>query len=361
MRCGVMAHRVAGEVDVEDRIKEVLERFAGQRFNDATIIAVERQYNVDGRRADIAVLKDDGLPILLIETKKKYERGGWRVERRFIPTSEDVVGQAVAYAAILKRRGIHVSFVAAANESQLALFTVPENIEQLVDWSAIEERDYGRVLRNFYEFRHKYLVFHRPHRFSEEFFRELLETVTGIYAKRFKVEERRQELHWVLIEDFRGFVDFMAPFIQDAIAPGGRFRDDIARLIEEYSRRTGYTPTPKGLAREMAYVLLNKIVFYKVLERYYKLPRLEPLYERGLAQMCHDYLAKTKTSRYGGDTISREARRLLSINGDSAVGRISRREAPSQKKLGKRLDGYYSFKRTLSFLIYGKYRWLGVR
>jgi hypothetical protein len=349
------------EAQVEDRVKEILERFVGQRFNNVTITKVERQYPVgDNRAADVVVLKDDGLPILLIETKK-YERGEWRVERRFIPTSEDIVGQAVAYAAILKRRGIHVSFVAAANESQLALFTVPENIEQFVDWSAIEERDYGRVLRNFYEFRLDNLVFHRPHRFSEEFFKELLETVTGIYAKKFGVEERRQKLHWVLIEDFRGFVDFMAPFIQDAIAPGGRFRDDIARLVEEHSRRTGYTPTPKGLAREMAYVLLNKIVFYKVLERYYKLPRLEPLYERGLAQMCHDYLAKTKTSGYGGDTISREARRLLSINGDSAVGRISRREAPSQKKLGKRLDGYYSFKRTLSFLIYGKYRWLGVR
>jgi hypothetical protein len=48
------------------------------------------------------------------------------------------------------------------------------------------------------------------------------------------------------------------PFIQ---APGDRFRNDI-------TRRTGYTPTPEGLAREMAYVSLNKIVFYKVLERY---------------------------------------------------------------------------------------------
>jgi hypothetical protein len=160
MRCGVMAHRIAGEVDVKDRIKEILERFVGQRFNDVTITAVKRQYDVDGRRADIAVLKDDGLPILLIETKKKYERGGWRVERRFIPTSEDVVGQAVAYVAILKRKGIYVPFVATANESQLALFTIPEEIEQLVDWRAVEERDYGRVLRSFYEFRHKYLVFH---------------------------------------------------------------------------------------------------------------------------------------------------------------------------------------------------------
>jgi type I restriction-modification system DNA methylase subunit len=286
----MMAYRIAGEVDVEDRIKEVLERFVSQRFNDVTITAVERQYDVDGRRADIAVLKDDGLPILLIETKKKYERGGWRVERRFIPTSEDVVGQAVAYAAILKRRSIYVPFVATANESQLTLFIVPENIEQLVDWRAIEQRDYGRVLRNFYEFRHDNLVFHRPHRFSEDFFKELLETATGVYAKRFGVEERRQELHWALIEDFRGFVDFLAPFIQDAIAPRGRFRDNIARLVEEHSMRTGYTLTPEGLAREMAYVLLNKIVFYKVLERYYKLPKLEPLYERGLAQSCHAYL-----------------------------------------------------------------------
>jgi hypothetical protein len=70
-----MAHRIVGEVDVEDRIKEVLEKFVGQRFNDVTITAVKRQYDVDGRWADIALLKDDGLPILLIETKKKYDEG----------------------------------------------------------------------------------------------------------------------------------------------------------------------------------------------------------------------------------------------------------------------------------------------
>ncbi len=66
----------------------------------------------------------------------------------------------------------------------------------------------------------------------------------------------------------------------------------ILLVVEERSRRTGYTPTPEGLAREMAYVLLKKIVFYKVPERYYKLPRLEPLYERGIAQRCHPRLTK---------------------------------------------------------------------
>jgi type I restriction-modification system DNA methylase subunit len=294
-----MARPLTAEVDVKDRIAEVLGRFVNQKFNGITITTVKKEYEVDGRRADIAVLKDDGLPILLIETKKKYyERRGRgfsvRVETRFIPTSEEVVGQAVAYAALLKRKGVHMPFVATANESQLALFVVPEDIDRLVNWDAIRERDYGRVVGGFYEFRHYNLVFHKSHRFSEEFFKDLLETVTGIYAKRFGVEERRQELHWILIEDFKGFVDFLAPFIQDAIAPGGRFRKDVARLIEEYSRRTGYTPTPEGLAREMAYVLLNKIVFYKVLERYYKLPELKPLYEVGAVQTCNAYLAKLR-------------------------------------------------------------------
>jgi len=40
----------------------------------------------------------------------------------------------------------------------------------------------------------------------------------------------------------------------------------------------------------MAYVLMNKIVFYKVLERYYRLEKLEPLYERGRANTCSAYL-----------------------------------------------------------------------
>jgi len=281
------------EIQVEARIRRILEKFINQKFNNITITGVEEQYDVgDGRKADIAVLKDDGKPLLIIETKKKYESGGYRVERLFMPTSEEVVGQAVAYAAILKGRGIYVPFVATANESQLALFMVPENIEQLVDWEAIKRREYGRVVRDFYDYKNKYQLLHRPHFFSEEFFKELLDTVTGVYIKKYRAEEKKQELHWVVIEDLRSFVDFIAPFVEQAIVPSGRFREDIAKRLEEYSKRTGYTPTPRQLAREMAYVLLNKIVFYKVLERYYKIPRLEPLYEGGIVKTCSEYLKK---------------------------------------------------------------------
>jgi tRNA1(Val) A37 N6-methylase TrmN6 len=287
-----MALGLRAEVDVQGKIRDVLNKFINQKFNNVSITAVYEQYEIDRRRADIAVLKDDGKPILLIETKKKYERGSsYKVERLFIPTSEHVVGQVVAYAALLKEKGVYVPFVATANDSQFALFVVPEEIEKLVDWRAIKEREYDKVIRRFYDFRNQYLLLHKRHNnFSEEFFKELLDTITGIYVKKYGLEEKRQEPHWSLIEDFRGFVDFLAPYIQEAIAPNGRFREDVAKAVEEHAKRTGYRPAPEVLAREMAYVLMNKIIFYKVLERHYALPNLKPAYREGLARTCSSYL-----------------------------------------------------------------------
>jgi type I restriction-modification system DNA methylase subunit len=283
------------EFDVEGKVASVLERFVGQKFNGVTITLVKRQYEVEGRRADIAVLKDDGKPLLIIETKKKERGGSWSVERHFILTTEDVVGQAASYAALLKRIGVYVPFIATANDRQLALFRVPENIEDLVDWDAIDERDYGRVVKDFYKFKKENLILHRPHGpFSEEFFKELLDTITGIYVAKYSVGEKRQDWHWLVLEDLRAFVDFLAPFIEQAIAEKGRFKDSIAGKLEEYRKKTGYKPAPPQLAREMAYVLLNKIVFYKVLEHYYKLPRLAPLYREGVVKTCSEYLKKLR-------------------------------------------------------------------
>jgi type I restriction-modification system DNA methylase subunit len=287
----VVALGIRAEIDVQGKIRDVLKKFVDQKFNGVTITEIKEQYEIDGRWADLAVLKDDGRPILLIETKKKYERGGYRAERLFIPTSEHVMGQVVAYAALLKKRGVYVPFVATANDTQLALFVVPEKIEELVNWRAIDEREYGEVIKKFYDFRDQFLLFHKRHsNFSEEFFKELLDTITGIYAEKYGLEEKRQEPHWSLIEDFRGFVELLALYVQGAIAPNDKFREDITKAVEEHAERTGYRPPPEALAREMAYVLMNKIIFYKVLERYYKLPELKPAHREGLANTCSSYL-----------------------------------------------------------------------
>ncbi|MGC8988446.1 restriction endonuclease subunit M, partial [Infirmifilum sp.] len=287
---------IRSEAQVEDRIRDVLAKFLNQRFNGITITAVERQYDVGGnRRADIAVLKDDGRPLLIIETKRKIERhGGWRVERNFIVSSPEVVGQAMAYAALLRKKGIHVPFIATANDRQIAVFLVPEDLENFVDWEAVRKRDYGRVIRNFYDYRHNYMLLHEVHSFSEQYFRDLLDKLTGIYAKPDSLKEKRQPLHWILIEDLRGFVDLLTPYVLEAIAPNGRYRVEIAEMVEDYARRRGYSPAPGNLAREMAYVLLNKIVFYKILERFYGLPKLQPLYREGEVRTVSEYLTRLR-------------------------------------------------------------------
>lgn len=292
-----MSFVIRREIDVESKIADILSKFIGKKFHNAGIAGVVRQYDrgLEGRRADIAVIKDDGMPLLLIETKKKYETRGFRVERRFIVTSEEVLGQVFSYAAILKRSGIYVPFVATANDKQIAVFLVPEDIDKQVDWDAVQRRDYGHVLSKNYiheTLRAKYLILHKQIRFAEDFFDEILDTITGIYAGGYGVEKKKQELHWVLIEDLRGFVDFLTPFIYDAIAPGGKFRDDVAKLVQDYVKSRGYSPSPEQLAREMAYVLLNKMVFYKVLERHYEIEPLKPFYREGIVKTVSQYLGK---------------------------------------------------------------------
>ncbi|MGC9012693.1 N-6 DNA methylase, partial [Thermogladius sp.] len=292
------------EFDVEEKISEILKKFVNQKFHGVTVTGVKRQYGegLGGRKADIVVLVDGGAPLVIIETKKKYEKPGYRSERRFHVTSEEVVGQVFAYAAILKRNGIYVPFVATANDRQLALFMVPKEIDKVVNWEAIDDRDYGRVLSTKYIYetlRPKYLLKHERIRFTDDFFAGYLDLMCELYAKPFEVreeekEKKRQELHWLVIEDLRGFVDVLTPFVMDAIAPGGSFKRELAGEVEKYAKERGYSPTPEQLAREMAYVLMNKIVFYKVLERYYNLDKLKPFYSEGEVRTVSEYLKKLK-------------------------------------------------------------------
>ncbi|MEM4592993.1 MAG: N-6 DNA methylase, partial [Sulfolobales archaeon] len=123
-----------------------------------------------------------------------------------------------------------------------------------------------------------------------------LDKLTGIYVKKYKLEDVKRELSWILIEELRGFVETLYPFVLDAIAtPDGKYKDEWEQRIDSYAKEKGYKPIPEHLAREMAYVLLNKVIFYKVLERYYKdLPRLEPLYSKNYVNTVNQYLGKLK-------------------------------------------------------------------
>lgn len=293
------------EYDVQQKILSILEDLAKKSvmFNNVSITRVVLNYEIEygGHRrfADIAVLANGDRPLLIIETKKKYEReGSYRSVKRFHVASEEVLGQVFSYAAILKRKGVDVPFVATANDKQIAVFYVPEDIDNHVNWGAIRNREYNKVLEINYIYgvlREKYMLMHVPIRFTKEFFADILEKLTGIYVKRYKLEDIKQEPSWILIEDLRGFVDALTPFVTDAIAPGGRYGSEWEHRVNEYAQAKGYRPEPEQLAREMVYVLLNKIVFYKVLERHYKnLTRLEPLYSKGYVKTVNEYLKKLR-------------------------------------------------------------------
>ncbi|MEM3449394.1 MAG: N-6 DNA methylase [Nitrososphaerota archaeon] len=293
------------EYEVQQKILSILEKFSerGLKFNDIHIDKVALNYEIKyaghNRYSDIAVLVNGEKPLLLIETKKKYEKGStYKTERRFHVASEEVLGQVFSYAAILKAKNIYVPFVATANDKQIAVFQVPEDIDEHVNWKAIRERDYGKVLSIGYIYstlRESYMLMHKGIKFSDDFFSELLDKLTGIYVKKYRLEEVKQELSWILIEDLRGFVDTLSPFVLDAIAPNGKYSDQWEQRVDSYSRAKGYEPKPRQLAREMVYVLLNKIVFYKVLERHYKdLPKLEPLYSKGSVNTVNQYLNRLK-------------------------------------------------------------------
>ncbi|MEM1832481.1 MAG: N-6 DNA methylase, partial [Desulfurococcaceae archaeon] len=294
------------EFDVQQKILDILKKFAekGLKFNGVAITGVVMNYEIEyddrKRYVDIAILVDGDKPLLVIETKKKYEReGSYRAERRFHVTSEEVLGQVFSYAAILKTEGIYVPFVATANDKQIAVFQVPEDIDSNIDWEAVDKREYGRVLRIDYIYgvlRPNYMLDHKPIRFSEDFFADLLDKLTGIYVKKYKLEDVKRELSWILIEELRGFVETLYLFVLDAIAtPDGKYKSEWEQRVDSYAREKGYKPRPEHLAREMAYVLLNKIIFYKVLERYYKgLPRLEPLCSKGYVDTVNQYFDKLK-------------------------------------------------------------------
>jgi len=73
------------------------------------------------------------------------------------------VSQAISYAAFLKSSGVYGLFAATVNARQLALFATDENTEELVDWDAVSKRDYGRVTKDFYEFKNDNLILHGLH------------------------------------------------------------------------------------------------------------------------------------------------------------------------------------------------------
>jgi type I restriction-modification system DNA methylase subunit len=236
------------EAEVESKLHHylfsVLEKrgftVEGVRFDEP-----KTQFPVNGRRADLAVILAEGKkPLLIIETKRKYEeKGYYRAVRNIMPTSRVVIDQALWYAIYSG-----APYFATTNGRVFALFRRPEAGEK------------------FSFDTHRILIKERV-TINEEFAEEILITVARLYKQ---VPVAVTPLDWSFIVVLRDFVTWLSEAVEPLIRKKLKTDEEFKAQYEKFAEEVGYKPDAGQLAKEMAYVFMNKIVFYKVLERHFK-------------------------------------------------------------------------------------------
>jgi hypothetical protein len=262
------------ESEFQDRLVEIFrEAIKGTRFDGITFDDVKRNVPVDNREADIVLYHSGGLPFLVLETKRK---GGQTPRAVNDPTSADIMGQAISYVHLYNKDGIRVPFFGAATPALLAIFRTPENLKDFVNRSKVEQRDYSRVIphERWHELLTNHVIVMEKPDLRKEWASKVLETL----AKEFREKGSAAiGLSWALINRLRSFVDVLSEDIKPLLSEKMKRDELIKSGLEKLRKELGFKPDVNSLARMMAYVFMNKLVFYKVLEKKYRIPKLVEL------------------------------------------------------------------------------------
>jgi type I restriction-modification system DNA methylase subunit len=260
-------------------------------------LTVEREYPVDNKRVDIAVLaKDKQIPILIIETKRKYvERGTYKTSPKITPLSSAVIGQALCYARFVKEslRLDKTPFFATANIDGIFVFSPIENPDAFVDVNACRDGRYEDAIKpgKYKELLDKYRFrYYKP---TESEVQTMIENVATTWLNTEAVSQLRVSPGNWFIEKLRiGFIETLlntygvGNYLKNELSRDSSYRNRLDELAKGHGYKNGLADivgknleTVDNLARMMLYVLMNKIIFYKILETHYKLPPLEPFCE----------------------------------------------------------------------------------
>jgi type I restriction enzyme M protein len=248
-----LSHESKVEEELYRVLKNVLQKkqyiIEGVKFVD-----VEPQKRVDSGRADLAVIIPPAKTLLVIECKKKVGGHVPGAFKKFDPMSNIVIDQASAryYATHL---GAEV--FATTNGNVLALFDMPKKGEGF-------RIDTNRIL-----------IKETP--ISEEVALELLTLAARIHLG---LKVTKTPLDWAFIVRLRSFVEYLSEQLE--ISTREKLEKD-ASFKAEFDNFVAVTGSisPEAYAREAAYILMNKIIFYKVLERSYSnLSKLAPIKSR---------------------------------------------------------------------------------
>lgn len=219
----------------------------GFKYEDIEFVDVKFEEPSTNGRPDLVVFaRERGkapIPMIVIETKRKVPH----IEPKFDPFSKDVIAQAERYATWLG-----APYFATCNGHTLVLF---ETFKVGVPLPQRRMRDYKVT----------YDV-----KFAEMLFEEVANFRVGV-GKWLPLDD-------VFVQRLRSFHRYITPFIHRALIEKLRedikFREEYVRWLKlqlfEYSEEIN-----EKIAEQIAYLLMNKIAFYKTLET--QVPQLPEL------------------------------------------------------------------------------------
>jgi type I restriction-modification system DNA methylase subunit len=242
------------EAPFQAELYRVLKNVIGSGFSIDGLVfdGVDFEKPVDSGRADVVVLSR-GKPFIVIETKR--ERAG-KASREIDPLSPDVIGQAAGYALMLG-----APYFVTANPEFIASFTLPPKRGERLDIT-----------------RHR-IKFWSLMELSENFVKEFLETIGRYHLATEEGRARlRTPLDWAFIFRLRSFVSWLNKLVGPALEERLKVDKELNEKIQKYCEERGVKFNPSRFAEETCYIFMNKLVFYKILERHNpSLPKLEPI------------------------------------------------------------------------------------
>ena len=226
------------ERNIQVELYRVLQNLVAKKFsyNDIEFVGVRFEPTINGRPDLVVEAIDKGkkMSLLVIETKRKVPF----IDRKFDPYSKDVIRQASGYAV-----NLGAPYFATCNGEVLVLF------DTFTAGVPLPQRR----------------LKHYKVSFDEEFAKTLLEEVC-----RFRIGVGKWlELDDVFLQRLRTFHTFITPFILESL--NRQLREDV-KFKEEYvgwlrSQLFEYSPEMnERIAEQLAYMLMNRLTFYKTLE-----------------------------------------------------------------------------------------------
>ena len=239
------------------------------KFNRLTLTVTRKNGNL------LILEKVKNKPILLISCPKDTAD----------PLSINYLSKAICDAQAVKNEYGFTPFIATISSSVSAIFTPIENMCK----KTLSLDDYSTIISHY-----RFTIIPT----SQSEFEKLLDEIT-----KGEAEKKKKDIQSYLVVYLRDYVlktiidyleDHKSLFTQPEVL--SRLNDEAKKL--GYENGISTDKEAKGslyldnLLRMMAYVLVDKIIFYKILENYYNLKRLLPLYKNGVVKNNQEYLAK---------------------------------------------------------------------